>query len=674
MNIYLGIDTGGTFTDFVLICDNQFVTHKVLSTPHAPEEAILTGLNDLALVNLPSDDHLFIIHGSTVATNAVLEGKGVSTVFITNHGFKDMLSIGRQARHELYNLQPENNSFPVDAEYCIETGGRLCADGEELEALSDQDIALVIKQIKKLKPKAVAINLLFSYLDDRFEKKIEHALNQSTIKDKSSIFISRSSNILPEYKEYERGMTTWLNAYVGPLVKGYLARLQQSIGNATISVMQSAGNTIAAEHAGAQAVHMLLSGPAGGLAAAHYLGQLTNNTRMLTFDMGGTSTDVALIEDEIQLTNESKVAGYPVAIPMVDMHTIGAGGGSIASIDEGGLLQVGPQSAGANPGPACYGQGGLQATVTDANLILGLLLPDAFLGGGMTLDLDAATKAVSLLAKKLDLTCEQTAQGIIKIANEHMVNALRVMSVQRGVDPRGLTLTSFGGAGGLHVCALATALQIKTAMVPVYSGVLSAFGMLVAPRGRELSKTINCILANKPEINKNINSACNDLIQQAMHALEEESVVKKDIAISTSLDCRYQGQSYTLNTPFSFQNDLGIENGLKDFINRHQQRYGHTLDLPIELVNIRVSLKEKNKSIVLDKNSVTLSASAYKYNSMYDIAGDVAIYHRKEIAEGQIIIGPALITETTATTFVDNGWQCEMDSFGNLLLFNKKNT
>ena len=668
MNIYLGVDTGGTFTDFVLIRNNLFHTHKVLSTPHAPEQAILSGLKDLDLDNLPENTHLYIVHGSTVATNAVLEGKGVATVFITNRGFKDMLSIGRQARRELYNLQPEYYLPPVSSDYCLETGGRLSAEGEVLEPLTKQDLAELVQQVQRLKPQAVAINLIFSYLDERFEKQIEQALKNAEAKSNSALFISRSSNILPEYKEYERGMTTWLNAYVGPLVHGYLARLKQGIANAHISVMQSAGNTIAAELAGEQAVHMLLSGPAGGLAAAQYLGQLTNHTRMLTFDMGGTSTDVALIENNIQLTNESKIADYPVAIPMVDMHTIGAGGGSIAYIDGGGLLQVGPQSAGANPGPACYGQGGTQATVTDANLILGRLLPDAFLGGGMKLDVDAATLAINNLAIKLNLSCEQTAQGIIKIANEHMANALRVMSVQRGVDPRELVLTSFGGAGGLHVCALADALQITNAMVPVYSGVLSALGMLVAPKGREMSRTVNCILENTKTVKNKINAALENLIQPGIQALLEESVREEDIHITASLDCRYQGQSYTLNTSFDYLQDSSIETSKQNFIERHQQRYGHSLDLSIELVNVRVSLKAKQHAIVLEKITRESNASAYQYNKMVALSNDVAIYHRGDLAVSQKIMGPALITETTATTYVEQGWLCTMDDFGNLML------
>ena len=444
--IYLGIDTGGTFTDFVLLRDNVLSVHKVLSTPSAPELAILQGIHELGLDRLADDMTLFIVHGSTVATNAVLESKGVSTAYITNHGLGDILTIGRQTRQQLYQLQPEPVPPPVPRDHCLETGGRLSANGDTIDPLTDQDLQQLLTQLRQLQPRAVAINLLFSYLDDRAERAIAGIIPKH-------IFVSRASQILPECKEYERGIATWLNAYVGPLVEGYLQRLATGVAHARISVMQSSGGTIAAEHAGQQAVNMLLSGPAGGIAGAKYMGDCAQHSRLLTFDMGGTSTDVALIDGELQLITEGRIGHYPVAVPMVDMHTIGAGGGSIAWIDVGGLLRVGPESAGANPGPACYGKGGVRATVTDANLILGRLQADAFLGGSMTLDIEAARQAIHGIASNMDKGIEETAEGIIRIANEHMAQALRVMSVQRGIDPRQLTLTSFGGAGGLHAAS-----------------------------------------------------------------------------------------------------------------------------------------------------------------------------------------------------------------------------
>lgn len=654
MKTILGVDTGGTFTDFVLYQNGEVITHKVLSTPQAPERAILQGLKELGLQQ-SLIDNFYIVHGSTVATNAVLEGKGVRCAFITNHGLRDMLTIGRQTRRELYNLQPEPPPMPVPRELCLETGGRLGADGTVVEPLHDTDLDALCQTLETLAPQAVAINLLFSYLDPHFEERIEAALGER-------YFVSRSSNVLPEFREYERGITTWLNAYVGPLVAGYLSRLQHGVPQAAISVMQSSGGTIAAEQAGRQAVHMLLSGPAGGLAAAQFLGQQVNRTRLLTFDMGGTSTDVAMIDGELRLTSEGRVAGYPVAVPMVDMHTIGAGGGSIAFVDRGGMLQVGPESAGAAPGPACYGQGGQRPTVTDANLILGRLLPDAFLGGEMQLHLEAAQQAMQTVAQPLGLALEQAAEGVIRIANEHMAHALRVMSVQRGIDPRALTLVSFGGAGGLHVCALAESLGMQQALVPVHAGVLSALGMLVAPRSRQLSRTH---IARLADINPaEIGNVLTELENQGRAELYAEGVTAADIEILPSLDLRYQGQSYYLNLPW--QQDLAAcEQAFHCF---HQQRYGHDLDLPVELVNLRLGLHAAAAALQLKPLTDATPGSAYDAVSLYGVEQAAGVFARQDLVTGQQLRGPALITETVSTTYLAPGWGCHVDAIGNLLL------
>ena len=647
----LGIDTGGTFTDFILYRKGALLTHKVLSTPKAPEQAILQGIKELQL----DTSNLSIVHGSTVATNALLEGKGVTTAYITNFGLADVLSIGRQTRRELYNLQPEKYSPPVAKEYCLETGGRISSTAEVIEPLTQQQLDELEVQIKKLSPDAVAINLLFSYLDDTAEKRIAEIIPET-------IFVSRSSEVLAEYKEYERGIATWLNSYVGPLVQAYLKRLQDALPNATIAVMQSAGGTIAAELAGQQAVHMLLSGPAGGLAAAKYMGDITAQQQLLTFDMGGTSTDVSMIDGELELSSEGEIAGYPIAIPMIDMHTIGAGGGSIASIDAGGLLQVGPESAGADPGPACYGNHGKVATVTDANLVLGRLRADAFLGGGMQLDIAAAQQAIKPIAEKLNLSIEDAALGIISIANEHMAHALRVMSVQRGIDPAELSLVSFGGAGGLHVCALAGALAMKRAMVPRYAGVLSALGMLVAPRARQLSKTFNYLLNTLT--NKKIEQHLSKLKQQGISALKAEGVKEKDIISEYSLDCRYFGQSYFLNVKWK-----DIKTAIDEFQKLHAKRYGHELELDVELVNLRVSLKSQVEDITLPviKNNQTLEDDV-TYATLYGIDKEVPILNRDELSCEEKIIGPILITETVSTTYLAPGWSCEVDKSGCLLL------
>lgn len=653
-DIYLlGIDTGGTFTDFVLWHARQVRIHKVLSTPQAPEQAILQGIAELGLTTLPVGATLYIVHGSTVATNAVLEGKGVRTAFITNRGLRDLLTLGRQARKELYNLQPKPVLPPVPRAYCLETGGRLSAQGEVIEPLTDADLQQLRSAIQALSPRAVAINLLFAYLDDTFEQQIAAAMP-------ADIFVSRSSEILPEYKEYERGMTTWLNSYVGPLVQGYLRRLCEGVPHAQVSVMQSSGGTMAAEQAGRHAVHMLLSGPAGGMAAARFIGQRAGRDRLLTFDMGGTSTDVALIEGELQLTNEGHIGDYPVAVPMVDMHTIGAGGGSIASVDSGGLLQVGPQSAGADPGPACYGKGGTQATVTDANLVLGRLRADAFLGGGMRLDTEAAHAAVTRIATALGLDVYAAASGIVQLANEHMAQALRVMSVQRGIDPRELTLVSFGGAGGLHVCALAEALDMHEALVPVHAGVLSALGMLVAPRSRQLSQTINQLLHACEATT--LDALYEPLITKGTQELRAEGVQAQELQIVRSVDVRYQGQSYYLNVLWQ-----GIDTTARTFHELHEQRYGHSLENPLEIVNVRVALMSVADKPVL-RSRVAATSRASSTIELYGIATPVTLVQRDDINAGETLSGPCLITETISTTYLAPGWQATTDNSGNLLL------
>ncbi|MCW9005323.1 MAG: hydantoinase/oxoprolinase family protein [Gammaproteobacteria bacterium] len=651
-SVCLGVDTGGTFTDFVLFDGEQVRVHKVLSTPSAPEQAILQGIKDLGL----NGSQYQLIHGSTVATNAVLEGKGVRTAYITNRGFADVLQIGRQARRELYNLQPAAKKPLVVSADCYELDTRLSAQGELIKPLSDVELATMIEQLQANLPGAVAINLLFSFLDDAQEKQIEAALPDD-------LYISCSSKILPEYKEYERGMATVLNAYVGPLMQGYLQRLEKAVdGASSIAVMQSAGGTIGAKQAGQHAVNLLLSGPAGGLKGAQYVAGLSHYKQLLTFDMGGTSTDVALIDGNIVLTSEGHIGHYPVAVPMVDMHTIGAGGGSIARIDAGGLLLVGPESAGADPGPACYGQGGDLATVTDANLVLGRLQPQAFLGGEMTLDVAAARDAIKPLADKMALSIEQAAEGIIRVANEHMVRALQVMSVQRGTDPGDFSLVSFGGAGGLHVCALAEALQIKQAIVPVQGGVLSALGMLVAVPSREMSRTCTLLLDDAQPASLQL--SFDELRQQALDDMGDE-LAGQTAEVNYSVDCRYQGQSFTLNIAWQ-----DIDKIAQAFHQLHEQRYGHALDIPVELVTLRVSVRGQLSSFSLPEiDKAENDKQGRQHNvRLVGVNEEVVVYQREQLGAGQKIIGPALIVETISTSYLAPGWSCRVDQSGNLLL------
>ena len=640
----LGIDTGGTFTDFVLFYGNSIRTHKVLSTPDAPEKAILQGIHELGIT---LSDNLQIIHGSTVATNAVLEGKGARTVYISNRGFKDVLTIGRQARKELYNLTPTPVSPPVPQSHCLETGGRLTADGKVLEPLTESDIAKLLNEIAALDPESIAINLLFSYRDSRFEDQIANAISEY-------IFVSCSSKICPVYREYERGITTWLNSYVGPVMQGYINRLQARLDDAHLSIMRSSGNTCDSEQAGQEAVHLLLSGPAGGLIAANYLAKSLKNEKLLTFDMGGTSTDVALIDGKIELSGGGNLAGYPVAVPMVNIHTIGAGGGSIAYVDEGGLLQVGPKSAGASPGPACYGQGGQFATVTDANLLLGRIPRQVKFGKSLTADYEQAEKVISQLATRLGLeSTDAAAEGIIRIANEHMAQALRVISVERGIDPRGFTVMAFGGAGGLHVCELAEQLGMTHAIVPNRAGVLSALGMLVAEPGRQLTQTLGCSLSNVNEAQ--IENAIQRLAENGKEALLKEGHQLENMIINASLDLCYYGQAHSLEISW-----VDKSTSEAAFHQQHQNRYGHQLNSPVELVNVRVGIKVRQDLLLDDGTDYAMVNTS--------VNGGEDFIMRTEIQPGQSINGAVTICDPDSTIWVAPEWTAEMDKQGHIVL------
>ncbi len=658
----LGVDTGGTFTDFVLIDAGGFRVHKVLSTPQAPQLAILQGIAELGL----KAGTFRLVHGSTVATNAVLEGKGVKTVWLSNHGMADLLSIGRQARESLYDLQPEKPQPPVPARYCLEVGGRMDAQGQQFEALEDHELAALLDDIERLQPRAVAICQLFAYLNPSIEQRLQAAIQQRL---GDVVMVCRSSQVLPVIGEYERGIATWLNAWVGPLMKDYLQALSRALsralmsdeGDSSLAIMQSSGVTVGAAAAGELAVHLLLSGPAGGLKAAVWLGQLMDKSRLLTFDMGGTSTDVSLIDGDLQLTSEGRIGRYPVAVPMVDMHTIGAGGGSIAWCDAGGSLQVGPESAGALPGPACYGRGGTRATVSDANLVLGRLLAEDFLGGEMQLDIEAAQTAIAGLASALGLTAQQAAEGVLSIANEHMVAALRVISVQRGMDPRDFSLMSFGGAGGLHVCALADALGMSEAIVPVQAGVLSALGMLTAARGRQYARAVQGRLREMESWQ--IEEAVKELTNQGRTALLDDGVPNASIESAAYVDLRYEGQSYTLEVAWQ-----DCEASAKAFEQDHERLYGHALGVAVELVGVRVSVHGAAMQPHLPSLATGDAMNPQRYTQVVGIDAPVPVYRREQLVCGQRISGPALITETVSTTWIDCVWNAQIDEFGNLIL------
>ena len=644
----LGIDTGGTFTDFVYLGQGQFKVHKVLSTPENPVLAIEQGIDDLDLMTKIKAGTLRVIHGTTVATNALLEEKGVSTAYITNSGMRDLLKIGRQTRLELYNLKPSKLEPPIEDSLIFEVGGRHNSVGQEIEPLNQEELRNLKKAVQSKKPKSIAINLLFSYMNNDHEKRIEALFTDD-------YFISRSSYLLPEQNEYERGMTTWINAWIGPLINKYMLSLTRFFSPNPISILQSNATTIASHQASKRAANLILSGPAGGLTAV----RLFQSSDVISFDMGGTSTDVSLLRDDIRLKNIRVVGKFPLAVPMADIHTIGAGGGSIAFIDKGGLLQVGPESAGAKPGPACYGMGGDRPTVTDANLILGRLVPDTFLGGTIPLYLDKAVNAVSPLAERLSLNIHQTALGIVSIANESMTQALRHISIQRGFDPSRFTLVCFGGAGGLHICELAKAMNITRAMIPIMSGVLSALGMIATNPGRELTRTY-CKLLDKIK-REEIHLLCEDLLTSGVNELTAEGVI--NITHQFSMDLRYLGQTSTIRVPFT-----NISTSKKQFNEIHQQQYGHKHELPIELLNLRLHLEAQPLPLRIPKLKIAGNTKPVRFVDLPEVGKSVPIFSRENLAPKQKLAGPALISDSHSTTLVMRGWELEVDNVGNLWL------
>jgi N-methylhydantoinase A len=650
----VGVDTGGTFTDIVVLersGNSDSMRHcKVLSDPSDPSGPIVEGLRRMGLENRK----LKIIHGTTVGTNAVLEGKGARVAYVTSAGFADVLTLGRQERQQVYQLIQAETEPPVPPGLCLEVSTRVASDGDLLAVADDEELERLTARLAALGVESVAVNLLFSFLRPEQENRIAEKLGDRW-------FVSCSSKILPEVREYERGMATWLNASVGPVISRYLKRLQNRLPGAAIAVMQSAGTTIAAEQAADQAVRLLLSGPAGGLAAARSIAAQTGNRRLMSFDMGGTSTDVALFNGEIPLTQQCRLGAWPLSIPSVDIHTIGAGGGSIARVDRAGMLLVGPESAGADPGPACYARGGKQATVTDANLVLGRLPASTLLGGYLPLDVQAAQQAVARLAGDMHCDVLDAARGIVRLANEHMARALRVISVERGHDPADYALLCFGGAGGLHACDLAELLNMKKVVIPARAGVLSAMGMLVSEPGRELSTAVLKPLAALDD--KDIGQWFRVLEDDARGQLVNEGCDAQSVRFRHRLQLRYKGQSATISIDWS----AGEAHEAK-FHQAHQKASGLRLPHPVELVNLRLSARAPAVLRSIDVRHETRASESGGEALVPELGEKVPVRPRPGLTPGTPLVGPLLITESAATAWIKPGWVVEPDEWGNLLL------
>lgn len=673
--IYIGIDTGGTFTDFVAwassdIDGSKMVTFKLPSTPSNPAQAIITGIQHLHQQLKGTSYRL--VHGTTVATNALLERKGARTALITTAGFEDVLEIGRQARPEIYNLNVIRPKPLIPRELRLGITERITFDGKILTSLAKQEIPQILALCREHKVEAIAICLLFSFVNPDHEQQIAEQLG-------SEWPISLSSQILPEYREYERTSTVVINAYLTPKMGYYLTSLRENLAAAvdnssfTLQVMQSSGGVISAEVAALEPVRTILSGPAGGVLGATTVAQAAGYPQIITFDMGGTSTDVALIDGQLRTTNEATIAGLPVAVPVLDIHTVGAGGGSIARLDNGGALRVGPQSAGSQPGPVCYGQGD-QLTVTDANLVLGRFGDDSLLGGKLKLDRQRATQAFAHLAADIaeanrqPTTIISAALGVIAVANANMEQALRTTSIERGYDPRNFTLVSFGGAGGLHVAELAAALRIPKILIPPAPGALSALGVLMADVVKDYSRTI--MRQNSSENAYEITAIFANLQAQASKDLTKEGFSGAQMQFMRSIAIRYCGQSFEIDIPLS--DTLNLAQLVADFHQAHEQRYGYAdSKRAIELVSIRLRAIGVNDKPILPcyESSSKLAQPAFYAPVYFDKrAISTPVYERDELPIGAQLIGPMIVREYTSTTLVPPNYPLAVDKGANLIV------
>jgi N-methylhydantoinase A len=692
----IAIDTGGTFTDCVWMEAGRLRMLKVFSTPADPSQAITDALRKIA-----PKETIILLHGTTVGTNTLLQRNGARTALVTTAGFEDAIEIGRQARPKLYDFFFDRIAPLVPADLRFGINERIASDGEILTAPSPEELKDLAEKIAAANPESVAISLLFSFANPKNELAVADALKSLQVP------LSISHQILPEFREYERTSTVVINAYLQPVMQRYLENLEHRVSekpirrdvagnvslttgnNAKVSrapasrifVMQSSGGITALAAAAREPVRTVLSGPAGGVLGAAATARASGFDRIIAFDMGGTSTDVSLVEGQIATANDAEIAGLPVSVPMLDIHTVGAGGGSLARFDAAGVLRVGPESAGADPGPICYG-GGTQPTVSDANLLLGRLQPTHFLGGDFTLDLDRTRRVTQEWLKKQGtrLTLNQFAAGVIRVVNATMEKAIRVVSVERGRDPRHFALVAFGGAGGLHACALAEALSIPHVIIPAFPGALSALGILASDVVKDYSRTILWRVSGKvPTAQLKREFAA--LEKTAARNFRDEAWQGAPLC-NRSVDLRYRGQGYELNIPFT-------NNLLRDFHEEHNRRYGYTHpNREIELVTVRLRAILKSSATRATGHGETAALvslsrakpsdpSPAKLGRLSPPRVEVLfetrklatkLYSRPELRPNQSYLGPAILTEYSATTVIPPGKKFRIDKANNLLI------
>ncbi len=658
----IAIDTGGTFTDCVWRDRGRVEVLKLPSTPDDPGRAILDAVKKIrARTGVQSVE---VRHGTTVATNALLERKGARVAFVTTAGFEDTLAIGRQARPSLYDWNLHRARPLADEDCCFGVAERVGPDGRVVRALTDAELKRLRRSVRESGAEAVAVSLLFAFANPEHERAVGEALVALGLP------VSLSHRILPEFREYERAATVTLNAYLAPRMQSYIGGLERELerlygDGSRLSVMQSSGGILSARAAAREPVRTILSGPAGGVMGALSVARAAEMRRVLSFDMGGTSTDVALLnaDEEPRTTTEGEVAGLPVCVPMLDIHTAGAGGGSLAWVDAAGALAVGPQSAGAEPGPACYG-GGEQAAVTDANLALGRLSGEHFLGGAMRLDAERARRALARVGAEFAgasfASVEELAEGIVRVANMNMESALRRVSVERGYDPRDFALVAFGGAGPLHACALAGALGVRRVIVPAAPGALSALGILDADVRREFSRTVMAEPGNRK-----IARVFRELEAEARERFGAEGA--RNPTLKRAADLRYAGQGFELRLEWG-------ADVVERFHKLHARTYGYAdRARKVELVTLRVLAVASTARPRAARAAIKRGDGRQARIGAHRIFEEGrwrrgALYQRGRLRPGDAIAGPAVIVELSATAYLPSGWKAQVDAMENLVL------
>ena len=649
----LGVDVGGTFTDLVALSEGNLVTAKVPSTPKDQSVGVM---NAIEASEIKPSAVGALAHGMTVATNALLERRGARTALITTEGFRDVLEIARQDRPSLYDLTQDRPPTLVPRELRFTVKERMGPKGE-VTALDESSLEEVISAVREAEVEAVAVCLLFAFMYPQHEKRVGEALREEL----PDVHVSLSSEVLPEFREYERFSTTAADAYLAPKLAAYLKNLAGEVeetGAPSPLVMQSSGGVVRVTDAIADAAGCVLSGPVGGVVGAAYIGGLGGYRDLLTFDMGGTSTDVApVVDGEAQTTTETVIAGVPIKLPMVDVHTVSAGGGSIAWADAGGALRVGPHSAGAEPGPAAYDAGGEEPTVTDANLFLGYLADRAELGGEVMLKRELSEKALGALGEELDLDAEEVALGVVRVANAEMVRALRVISVERGLDPREFALLAFGGAGGMHACSLAEELSIETVLVPRAGGVLSALGLAISDLRRDYVRPYLTSLEDVDE--GEFGEKFKDMESSASEDLEDPKYTRQ-------ADLRYRGQSFELTVDA----DGSFEKLEKRFHTTHEQRYGYRMnDESVELVNLRLIATVPVEKPEPEEPPAEDEAESGRREANFDGEWqEVPVLDRDRMGKGSEVFGPAIVEFKESTCVVRPGWRGAVDGVGTLAL------